>query len=241
MDAAPTELQEIALHPLPDAGHFDYVFEVTEVPIVYIVGKLREPSQRGEKRLVGYEPVLEAEDYAPAAWKLFTRITLTPSDPRDAAAASAWFSVDRGLMRCLHPGDMLFVRGTDRPSLALSIVRGHQLIAAAGDLDRMSLGPAASVRASDQLEVDPCIAFSAGFADGDARRTPVEICLDGHRAVLLSGRPSVGLYDVFVRPSSRGDWACVSIERNALCPETAAHTSAQLFDLEGLAIRLPGE
>ena len=226
---------------LPDTAHFDYVFDVTEVPIVYITGRLRARVDPGRKRLVGYEPVLEVRDYSPEPWKLFTKVSLTPSDPRDAAAAEASFSVDRGLMRCLRPGDVLFLRGADHGALALSIVRDGQLIAAAGDLCHMPLGDSASVRASGDLQVDSRFALTSPPGENGACRQPVEVCLDGHRLVMLWGRPSMGPYDVFVRASRDGEWPCVSIERSGLCPDTAAHTSAQLFDEEGLAIRCQGE
>ena len=226
---------------LPDTAHFDYVFEVTEVPIVYITGRLRERVEPGQKRLVGYEPVLEVQDYSPHPWQLFARMTLTPSDRRDAVAAAASFSVDRGLTRCLHPGDALFIRGVYGGSLGLSIVRDGVLVAAAGDLSHVPLGHSASVRSSGDLMVDRRWGMNARPGEDGACHAPVEVCLNGERLVLLWGRPSMGPYDVFVRGSRDGEWPCVSIERRGQCPETAAHTSAQLFDQEGVAVRLHGE
>ena len=65
---------------------FTYLFDVTEVPIVYLTGRLHSPAEPGH--LLGYEPVFEVRDYSPAPWQLFARVVLTPSDPRNAALSA---------------------------------------------------------------------------------------------------------------------------------------------------------
>lgn len=213
---------------------FDYLFEVTEMPIVYLTGRLRSPAEPGH--LLGYEPVLEVREYTPTPWQLFAKVVLTPSDPRNAALAEASFSVDRGLIRCLHPGDLLVLKGGVSHPLAIAVFRGETLVAAAGDLCNLPLGPAAAV----QMAAAPAVA-ARGFPmvtpgqDG-ACADPVEIRLGDHRSVMYWGRPTISGYDVFVR-AAKGGWPCVSIEQAGSCPETAAHTSAQLFDDLGLEIR----
>lgn len=215
---------------------FDYLFDVTEVPIVYLTGRQRRPAEPGHKSLLGYEPVLEVREYTPTPWQLYAKVVLTPSDPRNAALAEASFSVDRGLIRCLHAGDLLMLRGGVSQPLALAVLRGETLVAAAGDLCDLPLGPAAAVQIAVATAVSPrgLSAITPGV-DG-ACATPVEVRLGGHRSVMYWGRPTISGYDVFVR-AGRGGWPCVSIERAGACPDTAAHTSAQLFDDLGLEIR----
>lgn len=219
-----------------DDARFDYIFEVTEVPIVYLTGRLRTPAEAGHKALIGYAPVLAVEEYSPAPWKLFARVVLTPSDPRNALVAEASFSVDRGLIRCLHPGDLLVLRGGVSAPLALAVLRDGTLIAAAGALCGVPLGAEADVHLSSTPA--PAARGAAPVTPGQdgACHEAVEVRIGDRRAILHAGRPTISGYDVFVR-AARAGWPCVSIERAGACPETAAHTSAQLFDDPGLQIR----
>jgi hypothetical protein len=220
----------------PEDTRFDYLFEVTEVPIVYLTGRLRSTAEAGHKALIGYAPVLAVEDYSPAPWKLFARIVLTPSDPRNALVAEASFSVDRGLIRCLHPGDVLILRGGVSAPLAMAVLREGTLVAAAGALCDVPLGADADVHLSSSPA--PAAKGAGALTPGQdgACQDAVEVRIGNQRTVLYSGRPTLSGYDVFVR-AARAGWPCISIERSGACPDTAAHTSAQLFDDPGLQIR----
>src|SRR5205085_6538467 len=63
-------------------GTFDYVFDV-DADLASggrIKGRLRDPLKRGERRLVGQAPVLEAVEYQREAWQLYARIAVAAAD-----------------------------------------------------------------------------------------------------------------------------------------------------------------
>lgn len=51
-----------------DDTRFDYLFDLTGVPIVYLTGRPRAPAESGDKVLLGSTPVLMVEEYSPAPW-----------------------------------------------------------------------------------------------------------------------------------------------------------------------------
>jgi hypothetical protein len=64
----------------------------------------------------------------------------------------------------------------------------------------------------------------------------LEFAVAGETEIMRWGRSKRGAFELFVRGSSRPDVGLVSIERLKICPETAAHTSAQLMDRDGYQI-----
>jgi hypothetical protein len=64
------------------------------------------------------------------------------------------------------------------------------------------------------------------------RDHPIELSIAGDTRIMHSGRPTMGRYDVLIRHGfimgMPGTDACVSIERRGVCPDTAAHTTAQV-------------
>jgi hypothetical protein len=128
-------------------GTFDYTFDVFDALGVgqKLRGRPREDLLKGDRRLVGHAPLLEASEYQRQPWQLYARITLIASDPSSALVKSVSFSVERGLVRVLRRGDVLHIRRTGCAGIGLSILRGNHLIAAAGG-DRRSPSRGGRVR-----------------------------------------------------------------------------------------------
>jgi hypothetical protein len=219
---------------------FAYIFEVGDHPIGLIKARLGEHVDASERRLVGHAPILRSDEYSPEPWKLYTRITLTASDQRTATVQAVSFSVERGVITVLRPGDLLHF-SRDASGLGLSIVRGGYLVAAAGAVEtlcKMPLGadvevrcPGADLEARFFAQPD---AFHYFFGGAAPRGKPlVEVVAAGETRIMPWGRPQIGPYEFLVRPSGmRPSHLYMSVELTRVCPETAAHTSAQLLDRE---------
>lgn len=214
-------------------GTFDYVFEVRGTPVVRLEGRPVAPLGFLEKRLLGHSPVLEASDYSPQPWQVYARVVLTAQDVRTARAKALSFSVERGMVRVLRPGDRLYIHRTLSAGLGLSILRGNTLIAAAGAIIGLPLGDDVSLSYPRDL-IDAVHAI--------VRRRDPEYCLHEHPVQVTIGGVTrilhrgaqLGHYEVRVRhgylSGLPGRDASISIERRGMCPATAAHTTAQLLD-----------
>jgi len=223
-------------------GTFDYVFDVSTVAGAAgpLQGRPREPLARTDRRLLGHAPLLEAVEYQREAWQLYARITLTGGEGRHASVRSASFSVDRGLVRVLRQGDVLYISRTLCAGLGLSILRDGQLVAAAGAITSVPLGTDVSARHPGDLVEQAEQIFRTRDPQYRTRESPIELSVAGVTRILHGGRPTLGPYEVFVRHGFLrgipGTDESLSIERRGVCPDTAAHTTAQLLDEEGLRL-----
>ena len=223
------------------AGTFDYVFvapEQWQSESLRVRGALRTPPERDERRLVGHAPILETLEYQREAWQLYSRVTLRATDGRNATVASASFSIDRGLVRMLRPGDIVHITRTHCGGLGLSVLRDDHLLAAAGAITSVPLGADVSARSPSDLIQRVEAIFRTRDPEYYLRDRPIEVSVAGKTRILHSGRPTIGPYEIFVRHGflwgMPGTAECASIERRGACPDTAAHTSAQLLDEEGI-------
>lgn len=221
------------------AGTFAYVFDVTE-PLERarrLTGRLRESLRAGERRLVGHAPVLEATEYQREPWQLYARITLGASDEQ-ATVRQVSFSVERGVVRVLQRGDVLHLGRTHSGGVGLSIIRDDYLVAAAGAITSVPLGSDIVARCPGDLAKQAEAIFRTRDPQYNLRDCPLELSIAGQTRILHAGRGVIGSYDVLVRHGFLwglpGSDVCASIERRGVCPDTAAHTSAQLLDEEGL-------
>jgi len=225
------------------SGTFDYAFIVPEgarSSTRRIEGTLREPPEGEQERLIGHAPLMVTEEYQREAWQLYSRITLTPRD-RYATARSFSFSVDRALITMLREGDVVHVSRTPCAGLGLSIVRDGQLVAAAGAICHVPLGPDVSVRTPGDLVRQSERIFQTRDPEYVFGRPPLEVRIGNVTRILDGGRPTIGPYELFVRHGFimgfPGTDACASIERIRVCPDTAAHHSAELISKhEGVAL-----
>jgi len=219
-------------------GTFDYVFKVSAKPIGRMQGTIRKPVFLDGRRLVGHAPVLIAEEYERQPWQLYARITLVASDSR-ALASFVSFSVDRPLLRALREGDLLNLTRTGCGGLGLSILRDNYLVAAAGAITRVPLGADVSARSPHDLTQQAEAIFQTRDPKYRLHDYPVELTIQGETRILHIGRPQIGPYEVFMRHGFLrglpGTNECVSIERRGVCPDTCAHTTAQLLT-EGVEI-----
>jgi hypothetical protein len=225
------------------SGTFDYTFIVPDdAPsgTRRMEGSLREPVHGGEGRLLGHAPLLVTEEYQREAWQLYSRLTLTPRD-RKAKAQSFSFSVDRPLITTLRYGDALHISRTLCGGLGLSILRDGLLIAAAGAVSHVPLGSDVSVGTPSDLVREAERLFQTRDAEYHVRQSPVEVRIGNVSRIIDAGRPRIGPYEILVRHGSisglPGTDECVSMERIGVCPDTAAHHSAELISRqEGVAL-----
>jgi hypothetical protein len=217
------------------SGTFDYTFVVPDGSrsgTRRIEGTSREPSDTEQKRLIGHAPLLVTEEYQREAWQLYSRITLIPRD-RQATVQSFSFSVDRALITMLREGDVLHISRTPCAGLGLSVLRHGQLVAAAGAICFVPLGPDVSIRTPVDLVRQAERIFQTRDPEYQLLHSPVELRIGNVTRIIDGGRPTIGPYEILVRhgfiTGLPGTDACVSIERIRVCPDTAAHHSAELM------------
>jgi hypothetical protein len=100
---------------------------------------------------LGHAPLLQTVEYYREKWQLLCRITLTASEKKHAIASSFSFNVDRELIGMLRGDDVLNISRTHCAGLGLSILRDGELVAAAGAVMHVPLGPTVSVRYPREL------------------------------------------------------------------------------------------
>jgi len=228
---------------IPREGTCHYEFEIRGDLLNGggVTGRLAESVSGGAKRLVGHTPRLTAVEYQREAWQLYARVTLTATDRAHALVGQASFSVDRRFIRMLRDGDMFYMSRTSCGGVGLSVLRQDELIGAAGAITHVPLGRGQSVRLPLDLIRQAEGVFQARDSGYRMREYPIELSLAGETHITDGGRPTIGPYDVFIRHGflrgMPGIDVCLSIERNGVCSDTAAHTSAQLLDEEGIDLR----
>jgi len=216
-------------------GTFDYTFVVPGGPRIGsrdMRGGLREPIEGEQARLLGHAPLsnyrFPARQFAVAE----------PGDPdchreKHAIASSFLFTVDRELIAMLQADDVLHISRTPCAGLGLSVLRDGELVAAAGAVTHVPLGPMVSARHPWELTQQAEAIFRARDPQYDMRNYPVELRVGDVTRILHEGRPTSGEYEHGHIWGIPGTDECVSIERRKVCPRTAAHNSAQLMERTG--------
>ena len=225
------------------AQDFAYTFNVPPDPRTPMHGTICDSGGSNVKGLMGADPVLRWIEYTPEPWKSFATVTVSTSQKRGAATKAVSFTLDRGLLSVLRASDVLHVCASQ--TLGISIVRDEHLIAAAGGADVLSTMPLGTdVRvhfpgwnlAERFFQQPDALHYFLGGPSPPNDHPFVEILAAGEARIMPWGRPEMGPYEVFLRPSVRPGNLCVSIERRHVCPETSAHRSAQLLDREGYQV-----
>jgi hypothetical protein len=161
-----------------------------------------------------------------------SQVALTATD-RSSPATTASFYIDRELTDTLQPGDTVRIVRNHLGGVAMAILRGGELVAAAGAITSTGLGNVAA-RIPRQLIEAALDVFRPHDPDFAFREWPVEVEIGSSHAVLFTGRRDVGDYCIFVEHGLfTGDAAaseCLSISRNGLVADIAAIASAQLID-----------
>jgi hypothetical protein len=217
---------------------FSYIFDVRDNRQGPFSGRISEGF--GEC-LLGTAPELAWTEYTPPGGQWYARVELNATG-KSAQAVSVSFVIDRGLMTVLRPGDQLHIAAF--PALGLSIVHDDFLVAAAGPADvlaHLSLGSEVEVRYPGEDLEKRYLKMRRGFTRYLGNPVPgpkslVEFAVAGETEIMRWGRPKRGAFELLVRGSSRPEVGLVSIERLKICPETSAHTSAQLMDRDGFQI-----
>ena len=220
------------------SGTFDYVFHVSDGPrsgTRKLKGKFRDARERGE-RLLGHAPRLEAVEYQREAWQLYSRVTLSTSGWGRLRPASFSFSVDRALITTLRAGDEIHISRTCVAGLALSILRGGELVAAAGAVTAVPLGRDLTARPPSDLIQQVEAIFRTRDPDYKMRESPLEFSSAGETRIVHRGRTRVGPFEANVLHGFilgiPGTDELAAIERLGVAPQTATLTTAQLFGSE---------
>jgi hypothetical protein len=237
---------------IPQSDAFDYTAVVPRNGKTRASGwpvqdspRLRSGQGSATECLVGPSPTIRILDAglpagstkSPASGFLLPRvprsqIALTATD-RSSPATTASFYVDRELTEAMQPGDTMRIVRNHLGALAIAILRGEELVAAAGAVTSAALGNV-TARIPRQLVEAALDVFRLHDPDFAFREWPVEVEIGSSRAMLYTGRRDLGDYCVFVEHGMfTGDSAaseCLSISRNGLVADAAAIASAQLID-----------
>lgn len=201
-------------------------------------GKLREPIVTTSHCLSDAPLIrVRADGLTPDAgphrpWVMRSRITLCASEGRQGTAAETWFHVDRALTSCMRAGDELHLARTASAGLGLSVIRGGELIVAAGAVTSVPLGQLVRARIPNDLIADAEEVFRKRDPAFRFPVLPIEVSVDS-RMILYGGYGTIGDYRVFVVHGYLGGVPgtdeCAAIYHHGKCPDTAAHASAMLM------------
>ena len=200
------------------SGTFDYLVFVPEArneggfecraetrgPVV------RKGSDLADARLVGISPQVRVTDAGPQSdpghrppWSLRkrSRITLVATEQDQASIAQASFYIDKALTDCAKAGDQMHLSRDAGCSLGFSLIRGGNLLAAAGALTAVPLGKGVDVRIPRDLISTVESVFQKRDPDYELIEQPVEIKIEGVReryGQSLSRRTPNPLTDAFI-------------------------------------------
>ena len=194
-----------------------------------------------DSRLVGTAPLIRVTDagLTPDAgprrpWVMRSRITLRASGRRQATVAEVSFHVDKALTSSMRMGDEMHLVRTPCGGLGLSIIRGGELVVAAGAVTAVPLGQRVRARIPMELLASAEAVFRKLDPDFEFPERPLEVSVSSSRSILHGGRRTIQDYQVFVAhgflDGIPGTDECGAIYRQGHCPDVAAHASAMLMD-----------
>ena len=166
------------------------------------------------------------------------RITLLAAGRTGATVASASFHLDMGLISSLQPADTVHLVRTGSGGLAISVIRGETLAAAAGAITAVPLGNDLVATYPEVMEAVEALLREADptidWFGGPLSEVPIEIGYRDQRRIRCRANLELGPYRVFMvhglYPGIPGTDACVAISRVGAGPEIATISCAQLLD-----------
>lgn len=191
-----------------------------------------QPPIDGRPRLVGHSPTVDLQDFDEREGVPRTRITLTASSRTLAAAHGLSFVVDRALASALRPGDELCIGAGFDGGIGISILRRGQLVAAAGAVSSVPLGPSFNVGFAGDLARQAEEVFRTRDPQYELCERPVQVTIDGITRILHRARIVIGQYEVFVVHGADEGPECMAISRVGVCPDCAATLTAPLLEEE---------
>lgn len=237
---------------IPPSGTFDYVAIVPDNPQEQAsswCATLRKDSLWTGERLVGSSPRLQITDAGiptdtppptidgvvrPRVFR--ARISLTATERTHRFASRVSFHVDRGLASALRTGDELNLTRTACGGLAISVVRGDQLIAAAGAVGSVPLGRDVYAGVPMDLVEEATAVFQRRDPEFELCELPIEVRVRDEISVLFRGTHRINGYEVCMLHGFNrgipGRDECVAIALKGACPDTAANASALLLGFE---------
>jgi hypothetical protein len=193
-----------------------------------------------DSRLVGWSPVLRVtnaglpEDAGPRRPRVFrSRLTLSATGREHARLGAASFHVAKGLVTSLMPGDVLHMARTLSGGLGVSVVRGGELVVAAGTVSAVPLGETIHAGAPVDLLKTTTEAFRRQDPEFEFHEIPLELTVGQSVAILFRGRRKMGGYGVYMEHGHLKGLPdtdeCLAIYREGLCSDVDASTSAQFL------------
>src|SRR5262245_21831955 len=188
-----------------------------------------EPRRTGNRlfdfRLLGFSPKIRIGD----GW-----ITLEASGPDRALEKEFSFGVDPGLNYVLKKGDVMHLVRSATGDIGFSVIRGKDLIVAVGAVTAVPLSSSVRVAVALALRDKVEAVYRKVDPDFHLSEVPVEVRIDGHRRLLVSGRKlKVGRYHVVAEhgflPGMPGRMECLSITLTGSCQRGTGARSAALL------------
>jgi len=221
----------------------DYVIHVPEGARAVSTwpAQLRPPTGSARvKRLVGDSPTLTLEDFDLRPGVARTRVTLTAEDDGTADMREMSFAVDRNFANMLKPHDAVHVATTWRGGLGVSVLRHGVLIAAAGAVTGVPLGPSVSVRMPADVVREAHEVFRRRDPEYELWEWPVEVATEAGTRLLHRARIPLGRYEFFVVHGFISGIECLAITFLGVCPDCAATLTAPVLDA-GIKVRPFGD
>lgn len=222
-------------------GSFCYVVDVPERGRAALPWAARSaaPVDRTERRLVGHAPKVEIVDFDVRPGVARARVTLTAAEPADAEAWEASFAVDRGFVNMLRPHDLMHIARSCHGGLGVSVLRQGLLVAAAGAVGSVPLGPSVIVRRPSELVRQAREIFCARDPQYEMWECPIEVTTETGTRLLHRGQHDLGGYEVFVVHGFVLGRECVAITLPRVCFDCAATLTAPILDKPGALVLRP--
>lgn len=193
---------------IPLQGTFEYVAVVPDRAGAVFSCYARSQRQLGGDlehipRLVGPSPFLQIEDAGPTpnpsvsnAATERSRLRLIAADRRQASVAEASVMLDRGVIRALEPGHLVYIVRTPCGRIAISAIRSNELIFAVGAITSVPLGFEFKALIPTDLIREAAAVFRKRETGFHLPEYPIEVKVSGEQRVVYRAKFALGSFEV---------------------------------------------
>ena len=179
---------------------------------------------------VGAAPGVLLENFDARVGVQRTRIRFIARNEKDAGFKEVSFVVDRDFAGMLRPGDALYAAASLNGAFGVSVMRKDVLVAAAGAVHCVSLGPAITVTRPADLTREAEKIYRQRDPQYKTWEVPVQIATEAGTRLLHRGRPDLGRYEAFVVHGFVMDNECMALSLLDVCPDCAATLTAPVIN-----------
>lgn len=223
---------------MPPCGSFHYCVVVPEAPGrafgPWRMEQVDAPFWTGnpmeDYRLVGLSPLLTFAE---------GRIKLQASSRERAGLAAALFDVDPELFSVVQAGDVLHLSRDQCGGIALSVLRGDQLIFAVGAVLSVPLGAEVQIHSAWELAMKAEAVFKEVDPSFELPELPFEIVVRGQRRLLIRGC-LLDPYDFHViraSPRMEGSYEVVAVKHSGIRVRKFLIATANLLNRENAGLQ----